>query len=60
MFAAYGPTYFTPIVGTILGTTFNNEPLLILSVVGMFVVIIGAYLMSKPEKNSLTSAMKAQ
>ncbi len=54
------PTYFTPIVGTILGTTFNNEPLLILSVVGMFVVIIGAYLMSKPEKNLLTSATKAQ
>jgi drug/metabolite transporter (DMT)-like permease len=43
------PTYFTPIVGTILGTTFNNEPLLILSVVGMFIVIIGAYLMSKPD-----------
>ena len=54
------PTYFTPIVGTILGTTFNNEPLLILSIVGMFVVIIGAYLMSKPEKNTLTSATKAQ
>ena len=43
------PTYFTPIVSTILGITFNNEPLLILSVVGMFVVIVGAYLMSKPE-----------
>ena len=43
------PTYFTPIVGTVLGTTFNNEPLLILSVVGMFVVIIGAYVMSKPD-----------
>ncbi len=43
------PTYFTPIVGTILGTTLNNEPLLILSLVGMFVVIVGAYLMSKPE-----------
>ena len=43
------PTYFTPIVSTILGITFNNEPLLILSAVGMFVVIIGAYLMSKPE-----------
>ena len=54
------PTYFTPIVSTILGITFNNEPLLILSVVGMFVVIIGAYLMSKPEKNLLTSATQAQ
>jgi len=53
------PTYFTPIVGTILGTTFNNEPLLILSVVGMFVVFVGAYLMSKPENNLLTSATKA-
>ncbi|TSA54600.1 MAG: DMT family transporter [Actinobacteria bacterium] len=47
------PTYFTPIVGTILGTTFNNEPLLILSAVGMFVVIVGAYLMSKPDSPSI-------
>ena len=54
------PTYFTPIVGTILGTTFNNEPLLILSVIGMFVVIVGAYLMSKPEINLLTSATKVR
>ena len=43
------PTYFTPIVATILGTTFNDEPLLILSLIGMFVVIVGAYLMSKSD-----------
>jgi drug/metabolite transporter (DMT)-like permease len=43
------PTYFTPVVGAILGTAFNNEPLLILSVVGMLVVIFGAWLTSKPE-----------
>ena len=43
------PTYFTPVVGAILGTAFNNEPLLILSVVGMLIVIFGAWLTSKPE-----------
>jgi drug/metabolite transporter (DMT)-like permease len=44
------PTYFTPIVGTILGKVFNNEPILWLSVVGMLIVIVGAWLTSLPEK----------
>jgi drug/metabolite transporter (DMT)-like permease len=44
------PTYFTPIVGAILGKVFNNEPLLWISVTGMLIVIIGAWLTSLPEK----------
>jgi len=44
------PTYFTPIVGAILGKVFNNEPLLWISIVGMLIVIIGAWLTSLPEK----------
>jgi drug/metabolite transporter (DMT)-like permease len=43
------PTYFTPIVGTILGKVFNNEPILWLSVIGMLIVIVGAWLTSLPE-----------
>ena len=43
------PTYFTPIVGTILGVTFNDEKLIGLSVVGMLVVVVGAWLTSRPE-----------
>ena len=43
------PTYFTPIVGTILGVSFNNEKLIGLSVIGMLVVVIGAWLTSRPE-----------
>jgi drug/metabolite transporter (DMT)-like permease len=46
------PTYFTPIVGTILGKVFNNEPILWLSVVGMLIVIVGAWLTSMPEKET--------
>ena len=44
------PTYFTPIVGTILGKVFNSEPILWLSVLGMLIVIIGAWLTSLPER----------
>ena len=44
------PTYFTPIVGTFLGATFNNEKVLALSIIGMFVVVFGAWLTSRPEK----------
>lgn len=43
------PTYFTPIVGTILGVTFNDEKLIGLSVLGMLIVVIGAWLTSRPE-----------
>ena len=45
-------TYFTPIVGTILGKVFNNEPILWLSVIGMLIVIVGAWLTSLPEKSN--------
>jgi len=44
------PTYFTPIVGTFLGIWFNDEKVLMLSLVGMLIVIVGAWLTSRPEK----------
>ena len=43
------PTYFTPIVGTFLGVLFNDEKILMLSIVGMLIVIVGAWLTSRPE-----------
>jgi len=46
------PTYFTPIVGTFLGVLFNGEKVLALSLLGMLVVIFGAWLTSRPETNS--------
>jgi drug/metabolite transporter (DMT)-like permease len=46
------PTYFTPIVGTMLGKVFNNEPILWLTVIGMLIVIVGAWLTSLPEKEN--------
>jgi drug/metabolite transporter (DMT)-like permease len=54
------PTYFTPVVGAILGTAFNSEPLLVLSVVGMLIVIFGAWLTSKPEVPKIISTAPAQ
>jgi len=44
------PTYFTPIVGTILGKIFNNEPIMMLSIMGVLIVIVGAWLTSVPER----------
>ena len=46
------PTYFTPIVGTLLGVLFNDEKVLGFSLVGMLIVIFGAWLTSRPETNS--------
>jgi drug/metabolite transporter (DMT)-like permease len=46
------PTYFTPIVGAILGKVFNNEPLLWISIAGMLIVIVGAWLTSLPERQT--------
>ena len=43
------PTYFTPIVGTFLGVLFNGEKILLLSIIGMLIVIFGAWLTSRPE-----------
>ncbi len=47
------PIYFTPIVGTVLGVTFNDEKLIALSVLGMLVVVIGAWMTSRPEVERL-------
>lgn len=46
------PTYFTPIVGTFLGVLFNDEKVLALSLLGMLIVIFGAWLTSRPEKTT--------
>ena len=43
------PTYFTPIVGTLLGVLFNGEKVLALSLIGMLIVIFGAWLTSRPD-----------
>ena len=54
------PTYFTPIVGAVLGKLFNNEPILWISVFGMLVVIVGAWLTSLPEKQKTTDQVPAR
>ena len=46
------PTYFTPIVGTFLGVVFNDEKVLSLSLVGMLIVIFGAWLTSRPDSTT--------
>jgi drug/metabolite transporter (DMT)-like permease len=43
------PTYFTPVVGTVLGVAFNDEHIRALSLAGMGVVILGAWLTSRPD-----------
>jgi drug/metabolite transporter (DMT)-like permease len=43
------PTYFTPVVGLILGALFRDEHIATLSVVGMMIVIVGAWMTSKPD-----------
>lgn len=42
--------FFTPIVATILGLVFLDESVTMLAVVGMCIVIAGAYLTSRPDK----------
>lgn len=44
--------FFTPIVATILGLIFRDESVTVLAVIGMCVVIAGAYLTSRPDKVS--------
>ena len=46
------PTYFMPIVGTLLGVLFNEEKVLSLSLVGMLIVIFGAWLTSRPDSTT--------
>lgn len=48
------PTYFTPVVGLLLGAFFRNEHIATLSVVGMFIVIVSAWLTSKPDIRDVT------
>jgi len=43
------PTYFTPIVGLVLGAAFNDESIALLSVLGMCIVIASAWMTSKPD-----------
>ena len=42
--------FFTPVVATILGLLFRDEKVTALAVVGMCVVLIGAWLTSRPDK----------
>ena len=44
--------FFTPIVATILGLLFRDESVTVLAVIGMCVVIVGAYLTSRPDRVS--------
>lgn len=44
--------FFTPIVATFLGLIFRDESVTLLAVVGMCIVIAGAYLTSRPDKVS--------
>lgn len=41
--------FFTPIVATFLGVIFLDEKVTVLAVIGMFVVICGAWLTSRPD-----------
>ena len=41
--------FFTPIVATILGIAFRDEKVSLLAFIGMFIVIIGAYLTSRSD-----------
>lgn len=41
--------FFTPVVATILGLLFRDEKVTIVAVVGMCVVLIGAWLISRPD-----------
>lgn len=41
--------FFTPVVATILGVMFRDESVTVLAVIGMCVVIVGAWLTSRPD-----------
>jgi len=41
--------FFTPVIATILGIIFRNETVTVLAIIGMCIVIFGAWLTSKPE-----------
>jgi len=52
------PTYFTPIVGLILGALFRGEHIAAISVIGMCIVIVSAWLTSKPDDRDVTLDLK--
>ena len=47
------PTYFTPIVGLVLGSVFREERIAPIAVLGMCVVIFSAWLTSKPDERDV-------
>lgn len=47
------PTYFTPIVGLVLGAIFRNEHIATVSAIGMCIVIGSAWMTSKPDKRDV-------
>ncbi|NQV96221.1 MAG: DMT family transporter [Acidimicrobiaceae bacterium] len=49
------PTYFTPVVSIFLGVLFNDEKIIGLSIVGMIIVLLGAWLTSRPEPTASTT-----
>lgn len=50
------PTYFTPIVGLILGAVFRDEHIATVSVVGMCIVIVSAWMTSRPDDRDVMLA----
>jgi len=47
------PTYFTPIVGLVLGAVFRNEHIATFSLIGMCIVIGSAWMTSKPDERDV-------
>lgn len=47
------PTYFTPIVGLVLGLVFLDEPIATPSIFGMGIVIVSAWMTSHPDKSDV-------
>lgn len=47
------PTYFTPIVGLVLGAVFRNEHIATVSIIGMCIVIGSAWITSKPDERDV-------
>lgn len=52
--------FFTPIVATILGIVFRDETVTALAVIGMFVVIVGAWLTSRPDRGPVPQASRRE
>ena len=48
------PTYFTPIVGLVLGSLFRDERITPVSLLGMCIVIFSAWMTSKPDDRDVT------